>query len=259
VPLVIVAIVVLAWLLLAGLPFGGREDRQVRTTSQATETIAEGSTTNAPAQSGTVINLPGDDVSTTDTIAPAGSPNTDTTATTMIGVPSAPNNTAPPAAAPQAATPSPVFTPSPAPAQQPRAMPATPQPRPAPPPRQSRPAAPAPQPRIVVTRPPASNPSPVRVPPPPPPPAQSTPAPGQEISEGAASATLRGYVGGFYREVSGDCLEIRGHGYRNVGYTFSVWNACNEGGGSRMLGRWRVDSKTREVFRQREDGRYLRP
>ena len=30
-------------------------------------------------------------------------------------------------------------------------------------------------------------------------------------------------------------------------------------GSTRMLGRWRVDAKTREVFRQADDGRYLRP
>jgi hypothetical protein len=94
------------------------------------------------------------------------------------------------------------------------------------------------------------------------PPAETTPPPAQpakEISDAEAAATLRPVAAGFYDDVSSSCLEIRSHGYRNVGYTFSVWDACVQGGGSRMLGRWRVDSKTREVFRQREDGRYLRP
>ena len=87
------------------------------------------------------------------------------------------------------------------------------------------------------------------------------PAPREEISEVEASSTLRGYItsSNYYDGVSSTCLSIRGQGYRNVGYTFSVWDSCVSGGGSRMLGRWRVDAKTREVFRQREDGRFLRP
>jgi hypothetical protein len=64
---------------------------------------------------------------------------------------------------------------------------------------------------------------------------------------------------GFYNDVRDECLAVRGGGYRNVGYAFSVWDSCPGGGGSRMLGRWRVDAKTREVFRQQNDGRYLKP
>nr|MDQ3280298.1 hypothetical protein [Acidobacteriota bacterium] len=243
VPLVIVAIVVLAWLLLAGLPFGGRgEDREVRSSTVATETIAEGTTTNPPAQSGTVINLPGEDMPANDTIAAANTPNVDTTATTNIGAPPPATNTTPP---PATTTPAPATRPAPAPT-------------PAAPP--VRTTTPPPQPR-VLPRTPTPTPAPVRVSPPPapPPPARTEPVQTGEISEGEAAGTLRGYAGAFYRDVSGSCLQIRSHGYKNVGYTFSVWDACVEGGGSRMLGRWRVDSKTREVFRQREDGRYLRP
>jgi hypothetical protein len=105
-----------------------------------------------------------------------------------------------------------------------------------------------------VTPPPPPRPAPT-------PPAPATPEPGGEISESEAGSTLRRYINSsnYYDGVSGDCLSIRGHGYSNVGYTFSVWDGCVSGGGSRMLGRWRVDSKTREVFRQREDGRFLRP
>ena len=60
-------------------------------------------------------------------------------------------------------------------------------------------------------------------------------------------------------DVESSCLQVRSQGYQNVGYTMSAWDSCNSGGGSRMLGRWRVDAKTREVFRQRADGRYLQP
>jgi hypothetical protein len=84
--------------------------------------------------------------------------------------------------------------------------------------------------------------------------------PPREISEEEAVAVLRGYVTSRrYYDVGPECVQIRGSGYRNVGYGFSVWSSCGAGGGSRMLGRWRVDAKTREVFVQGDDGRYLRP
>jgi len=51
------------------------------------------------------------------------------------------------------------------------------------------------------------------------------------------------------------CLSIREAGYRNAGYTLSVRDRCDGG----VLGLWRIDSKTREIFRQRSNGRYQRP
>lgn len=51
------------------------------------------------------------------------------------------------------------------------------------------------------------------------------------------------------------CLSIREGGYRNAGYTLSVRDRCDGG----VLGLWRVDSKTREIFRQRSNGRFQRP
>jgi hypothetical protein len=88
-------------------------------------------------------------------------------------------------------------------------------------------------------------------------PAVRTPArPSGEISESEAVATLRGFLTSRnYYPVGSECVEVRSEGYRNVGYTLEVSDSCN----SRELGRWRVDAKTREVFRQREDGRFLRP
>jgi hypothetical protein len=85
-------------------------------------------------------------------------------------------------------------------------------------------------------------------------------APSEEISGDEAVATLRNYVRSTrYYPVAGECIRVENRGYRNVGYTLEVWHSCIGGGASRLLGRWRVDSKTREIFRQREDGRYLRP
>lgn len=93
-----------------------------------------------------------------------------------------------------------------------------------------------------------------------PPPATHGPAQRGEISGAEAQAVLRQYVASSnYYRVPGDCLRVDNDGYRNVGYTLDVWDRCNAGGNSRMLGRWRVDAKTGEVFRQRGDGRFTRP
>jgi hypothetical protein len=192
VPAVIVGLVVIAWLLLAGLPFG-RDERVV--TTETTETIAEGTVDATPVETGTVVDFG-------DTAEP----------------PFATQTAPPPATQTQ---PPPVIVEEP---------PSTPAPRPAPPTTTR-----APQPPQEETR--------------------------EEISESEASSTLRAHLGRAnpYDGVSQRCLQIRSVGYRNAGYTFSVWDACVEGGGSRMLGRWRVDAKTREVFRQSDDGRYVRP
>lgn len=209
VPLVIVGLVIVAWLLLAGLPFD-REERRVDS-RPAVDTIGEGAAAPAtPQQTGTLIDL-GDTAGTaiqTQTIPPP----VQTTATAP------------------ATTTTTVVVPPPVVVEERR-----------PPPQQSpSPSRPAPQP-------PAEQ-----------PPAEPREA---EISEGEAAGTLHSYVTSrdYYDGVRDNCVEVRGHGYQNVGYTFSVWDACVSGGGSRMLGRWRVDARTREVFRQRDDGRYLPP
>jgi hypothetical protein len=78
-----------------------------------------------------------------------------------------------------------------------------------------------------------------------------------EISESEAIGTLRSFVTS--RDpysVAPNCIGVASRGYKNVGYTLDVVDTCRD---SRPLGRWRVDSKTREIFRQREDGRFLRP
>jgi hypothetical protein len=258
VPLVIVGLVVIAWLLLAVLPFGGR-DEEAAENAPATETIAEGTTTaQGQPMTGTLIEVPGvDEPGTTQTSAP---PMEDDTATiaplSPTPVPEQPRvieEPGQPQSPPAPTTPAPAPTPRPA-TPRPTPVPATP--RPAPVPATPRPATPRPTPVPAAPRPATPT-----QPQPQPRPAPATPAPTGEISEAEAGSTLRGYINSsnYYDGVSGNCLSVRSHGYRNVGYTFSVWDGCVSGGGSRMLGRWRVDSKTREVFRQRDDGRFLRP
>ncbi|MBV8516210.1 MAG: zinc ribbon domain-containing protein [Acidobacteria bacterium] len=205
VPATIVALLLIAWLLLKGMPFGGGEDRAT-TTRVATETIAEGTATTAPpsstpSDSGTVVDL-------TETQSETTPPNVATSATTSTAT---------------------------------STVPVTPPPRTA----------------MEITPPP---PAPRETPPPAPRPVETTPPPSPsssaEISESEAVAVLRGYVTSRdYYGIGAACTNITSHGYRNVGYTMEVFDSCSH----RMLGRWRVDAKTREVFRQQDDGRYLRP
>ena len=80
------------------------------------------------------------------------------------------------------------------------------------------------------------------------------------LNDEQASAALREYVTSRdYYDVEDDCVRIESRGFRNRGFDYEVWHSCERGGGSRLLGRWRVDALTREVFRQYGDGRYLRP
>ena len=97
---------------------------------------------------------------------------------------------------------------------------------------------------------------PVPVPSPVPEPRKAAPNEGSEISEPSAIGTLHSYISSrdFYG-VSGECLSVSSAGYRNIGYDLQVADKCT----GRSLGRWRVDAKTREIYRQRPDGRYLRP
>ena len=201
----IVGLVVIAWLLLAGLPFG-REKHVVST--ETSETIAEGTVDAQPEPTGTVVDL-------------AGTEEPPFATQTMPPIPtqSIPTQTVPPITQPPSTQLPPVIVEEPPPAR--------PIPRPAP---------------VDTTREPEPSQDETR----------------GEISESEASSTLRDHLAAAnpYDDVSLSCLQLRSVGYQNVGYTFAVWDACVEGGGSRMLGRWRVDAKTREVFRQGDDGRY---
>ena len=77
-----------------------------------------------------------------------------------------------------------------------------------------------------------------------------------EITESQAVDVLRTYIASRrdYAIDSG-CIAVSSLGYENAGYTLDVSDRC----GGKSLGRWRVDSKNRDVFRQRQDGRFLRP
>ena len=203
VPAVIVGLIVIAWLILAGLPFG-REKTVVATATS--ETIAEGTVATPPAETGTVVDLGG-------TVEPPLATQT----ATAYPTPTIPPQTVPPITQTQ---PPPVIV------EEPVVTPPPPRPVPVP---------------VPTPREPEPAPEPVR----------------EEISEAEATATLRRHLASANPyDVSPNCLQIRSVGYRNVGYTFSVWDGCVDGGGTRMLGRWRVDAKTRDVFRQGDDGRY---
>lgn len=77
-----------------------------------------------------------------------------------------------------------------------------------------------------------------------------------EVSEEEAVATLQGFLDARnYYKIDESCVSVSSSGYKNAGYTLDVRDRCE----SRPLGRWRVDSKTRELFRQRADGKYSRP
>ena len=69
---------------------------------------------------------------------------------------------------------------------------------------------------------------------------------------------MRDYVTSrdYYRFGSADCIGAVSQGYKNRGYAIDIVDRCGDHG---RLGRWRIDSVTREVFVERADGRYLRP
>lgn len=227
VPLVIIGVVVIAFLLLMGLPFG-RDEAKPRASAVATETIAEGEAPPAPgepAETATLVDLGEPDPVTTTTVSkpPVATTAQPQVATTTIAQPPpvAPTTTV--------ATTTVARTQTPAPVQRPAQRPA---------------ARVVPPPPMTSAAPPAE------------PPRKEIPARSGEISESEAVATLRGFlVTRNYYDTGAGCLRVSSAGYRNVGYTLDVHDSC----ASRQLGRWRVDSKTREVFRQREDGRFLRP
>lgn len=112
------------------------------------------------------------------------------------------------------------------------------------------------QPPRTVTRPPTVTQPPRTREIAPPAPVSPPARPSGEISGEEAVNILRGYItSNDYYGIGARCTSIRGATYRNVGYTIQVHDSCSD----RMLGLWRVDSKTREIFRQQGDGRFLRP
>jgi hypothetical protein len=75
-----------------------------------------------------------------------------------------------------------------------------------------------------------------------------------EVGESVARQALAGYLAG--NGLSQQCASIDLVEYKNRGYTYTVRDRCDD----QSLGRWRVDSEDPSgIFRQRADGRYLRP
>ena len=140
------------------------------------------------------------------------------------------------------------------------AMPAA-MPVPAPPPPQpvtQRPPLP-PATQTAVVAPPVAAPVPVRrTPPPATRPAETSTAATSEITESQGEDIVLRYVTSrdYYGLGSADCVGAVSQGYKNRGYAIDVVDRCGDRG---RVGRWRVDSVTREVFVEKADGRYLRP
>lgn len=220
------------WLLLAGLPFGG--EKRAAAPVPAVETIGEGTSTadSRTVQSATIMEVPNDEESQSfDVVTNEAAPNVGPPI--VIEESQAPEERAP-ARVERAPAPR-VAAPEQRTAQRTIPVPSEP----------------------VRTMP--VRPAPARVEREPLPPA-SEPERGRgtaEISEGQAIGTLRDFLS--RRDLYGvpaNCIGVASRGYRNVGYTLEVVDTCDA---SRMLGRWRIDSKTREIFRQQRDGRFLRP
>lgn len=203
-PAIVVALVLIAWIALAFLPLDKEEEGFIAEAN--TETIAEGS---APAESGTLIEIPGSQTTTQppvileDPTATIGLPVP--TATAVQPVP-APVPTAPPVNPPLTETPPPMTS-----------TPPEPKPRSEPRPREREDPEPAPR--------------------------------RSELTEGQAAAALRAHLvrTNRYEDVPDRCLEIRGIGRDGDGYGFRVWDTCVRGGGSRLLGRFRIDATTGEA------------
>jgi hypothetical protein len=225
----VLVIVAGLWAFLGGMPFHKSQPAASRS-GQPLDTIGEGSS------NGTVSQI-GEPAPLNPVPAPAPTPppatydTTGTFATTTTSMPadvgSAPPSTtiAPPPTATYAAPP-------------PRPMP-TPMPRPAPPPLP-----------VPVSRP---------EPPPAPVPQQSSSSDGM-LDEQGAIIRLRSFLAqNNPYDVPIRCLDIASLGFSNRGYTMQVTQLACGSAPARTLDRWRVDTLTREVFRQRSDGRFLRP
>jgi transposase InsO family protein len=83
----------------------------------------------------------------------------------------------------------------------------------------------------------------------------STPEEGS-IGESESVSILRSFIASRADYgASANCVSISSEGHRNRGYTLNARNTCDDS----SLGRWRVDTLTGKVYRQRADGRFLDP
>ncbi|MBW3672463.1 MAG: hypothetical protein KY432_12430, partial [Acidobacteria bacterium] len=87
----------------------------------------------------------------------------------------------------------------------------------------------------------------------------TAPPPEGDLSEAGAVATLVEWVTtNDHYDVRDGCIGVRSQGYSNRGYTIELF-ASNCNGRDGLLGRWRVDTLTHDVYEQKPDGRYLSP
>jgi hypothetical protein len=90
--------------------------------------------------------------------------------------------------------------------------------------------------------------------------AQLPPPPPGAIPAGEAlRITTRWLQARDYYPVSDGCLEARDALYLNRGFTMNVVDRCAPDGGTRPLGRWRVDGFSRELSVQDSRGRFVVP
>jgi len=96
-------------------------------------------------------------------------------------------------------------------------------------------------------------------------PASSTPPRPEaalKVSEGEATEILRNWIVSrkFYPADSA-CIQVRSLGFKNAGYTAeAVSGGCNPATPSgSVVGKWRIDAATGEVFVQNARGRYVSP
>jgi hypothetical protein len=75
----------------------------------------------------------------------------------------------------------------------------------------------------------------------------------------ASSALLNRLVETNYYAAPASCLQIKSQGLKNAGYTLEILGKGCPGRADGLLGRWRVDAKSGELFVQHEDGKYRAP
>ena len=222
VPVTLIILGIAVWALLTGMPFSS-EKKLSRTEQPAPPVVSEQSP--GATSTTTQIRYPGDEQQPQQSGAGRGTEVVETTTTAMpVQAPAMPAPTAtvpvPTPAVPQNQTPPLIRKPAPVP------TPATGTDR-------------------TATTTSSANRSTV------------TPPGTREITESQAEDVLRGYiVSRDYYQLGADCTGIASQGYSNRGYTIDVVDRCGSRG---RLGRWRVDTVTREIFVQKADGRYLRP
>ena len=84
---------------------------------------------------------------------------------------------------------------------------------------------------------------------------------GGQISEEQAIHQLMAWIkSNRYYDFPLDCLRAKSLGYKNAGYTIELAaEGCPGNTPEGLVGRWRVDAKTAEIYVQNEAGKYVSP